>query len=51
MKILKLIFCNLLKIHKFDDVMGPSLYSEGWDEYKECRYCGKTVGKYYSNKG
>ncbi len=45
-EILKLIFCKVLKKHKYKDEMSFGMSCEGWDEFYICKFCGKTKGKY-----
>ena len=45
-KILRFIFCKLLKIHKYTNEMNEGLYAEGWNEFYRCKLCGRIKTKY-----
>lgn len=45
-KILKFIFCKLLKIHKYKNQMNDGLYADGWSEFYRCELCKRTKKKY-----
>ena len=47
-RILRFIFCKLLKIHRYINQMSDGLYAEGWDEFYQCELCGRIKNKYMS---